>query len=56
MLSPANAGGHMQFNDMASAGDGANFNVEWENIIFEDLGSVVPPRKATWGDVKALFR
>ena len=56
ILSPAQAGGHFQFNDMVGAGDGANFHVEWGNIAFMDLGSVVATEKASWGGVKALFR
>ena len=56
ILSPANAGGHMQFNNMVGAGDGANFHVEWGNIGFQDLGSVVATEESSWGGVKALFR
>lgn len=56
MLSPATAGGHFQFFDMAASGDGTEMNVEWANIIFEDLGSVVPNEDETWSGVKALFR
>jgi hypothetical protein len=56
MLSPATAGGHFQFFDMANDGEGTEMNVEWANIIFEDLGSVVPTEEGTWSGVKALFR
>jgi len=56
ILSPAYAGGHFQFNNMVGAGDGANFHVEWRNIIFQDLGTVVATENSSWGGVKALFR
>ena len=56
ILSPAYAGGHIQFNNMVGAGDGANFHVEWGNIVFEDMGSVVATEGSSWGEVKALFR
>jgi len=56
ILSPAYAGGHMQFNNMSGAGDGANFNVMWGGIDFIDLGSVVPEETTSFGEVKALFR
>jgi hypothetical protein len=56
ILSPAYAGGHFQFNNMAGAGDGANFHVEWENITFQDLGTVIGTENATWGSVKTLYR
>jgi hypothetical protein len=56
ILSPAYAGGHFQFNDMVGAGDGANFHVEWGNIIFEDMGTVVAAESSSWGGVKALYR
>jgi hypothetical protein len=56
ILSPAYAGGHCQFNNMVGAGEGANFNVVWGDIVFEDLGSVVATEKSSWGGVKALFR
>jgi len=56
ILSPAYAGGHIQFNNMVGAGDGANFQVEWGNIAFEDMGSVVATEGSSWGEVKALFR
>jgi hypothetical protein len=56
ILSPAYAGGHMQYNNMSGSGDGANFNVEWGNITFLDMGSVVATEKSSWGGVKALFR
>jgi hypothetical protein len=56
ILSPAQAGGHMQFNDMVGAGDGANFNVQWGNTVFQDLGSVVATEDSSWGNVKALYR
>ena len=56
ILSPAQAGGHMQFNNMVGAGEGANFNVVWGNITFTDLGSVVATEESSWGGVKALFR
>lgn len=56
ILTPAYAGGHFQFNNMVGAGDGANFNVTWENISFQDLGTVVPADNTSWGEVKSLFR
>ena len=56
ILSPAHVGGHMQFNNMVGAGEGANFKVEWGNICFQDMGRWWPPRSSSWGDVKALFR
>lgn len=56
ILSPATAGGHFQFFDMANSGDGTTMTVEWANVVFEDLGSVVPTDDTTWGGVKALFR
>lgn len=56
ILSPAYVGGHMQFNNMVGAGEGANFNVQWGNITFEDLGTVIPTQSETWGGVKALYR
>ena len=56
ILSPAYAGGHMQYNNMVGAGDGANFHVEWGDITFDDLGTVVATDEASWGEVKALFR
>ena len=56
ILSPAYAGGHVQFNNMVGAGDGANLQAEWANIAFEDLGTVVATEQETWGGVKALFR
>jgi hypothetical protein len=56
ILSPAYAGGHMQFNNMVGAGDGANFHVTWEDIQFTDLGTVIAVENETWGGVKALYR
>ncbi len=56
ILNPAYAGGHMQFNDMSGAGAGANMNVTWGNITFQDLGSVVATEASSWGSVKSLFR
>jgi hypothetical protein len=56
ILTPAQAGGFFQFNDMAGAGEGANFNVLWENIEFQDLGSVVAAENSSWGAVKTLYR
>jgi len=56
ILSPAYAGAHMQYNNMVGAGDGANFHVEWANITFQDLGTVVGVENASWGGVKALYR
>lgn len=56
ILTPATAGGHFQFFDMATSGEGTTMTVDWANIVFEDLGSVVPAEEATWGSVKALFR
>ncbi len=56
ILSPAQAGGHMQFNNMVGAGEGANFNVRWSNIEFEDLGSVVATEQSTLDNIKALYR
>lgn len=56
ILTPAYAGGHFQFNNMVGAGDGANFNVTWENVSFQDLGTVVPSENTSWGEVKSLFR
>ena len=56
ILSPAHVGGHMQFNNMVGAGDGANLNVVWGNIEFQDLGSVVATESATLDAVKALYR
>jgi hypothetical protein len=56
MLTPAYAGGHMQFNNMSGSGEGADLDVKWENISFTDLGSVVATDNATWGSVKALYR
>ena len=56
ILTPAQVGGHMQFNNMQGAGEGANLNVQWGNITFQDLGSVVATEDLSWGGVKALFR
>ncbi len=56
MLTPAYVGGHMQFNNMSGAGVGANFNVVWGNITFQDLGTVVASEETSWGSVKSLFR
>ena len=56
LLSPFQVGGHFQFNGMADAGEGANFHVRWENICFEDMGTVVATENSTWGGVKALYR
>lgn len=56
ILSPAYVGGHMQFNNMVGAGEGANFNVMWGSISFDDLGTVVATDMETWDGVKALFR
>lgn len=56
ILTPATAGGHFQFFDMATDGEGTSMTVTWANIVFEDLGSVVPAEEETWGGVKALFR
>jgi len=56
ILNPAQAGGHVQYNNMVGAGDGANLNAQWRNITFEDLGTVVATENDTWGGVKALFR
>ncbi len=56
ILSPAGVGGHMQFNNMSGAGDGANFHVVWGNIDFQDLGTVVETEETSWGSVKSLFR
>jgi len=56
ILSPAMAGGHMQFNNMSGSGEGSNFNVRWENIEFEDLGTVVSTEDTTMDAIKALYR
>jgi hypothetical protein len=56
ILSPAYAGGHFQFNNMSGAGEGANFNVVWGDIMFTDLGTAIPTENETWGGVKALYR
>ncbi|PID81130.1 hypothetical protein CSB20_03860 [bacterium DOLZORAL124_64_63] len=56
ILSPAQAGGHMQFNNMSGAGEGANLNIRWENIEFQDLGTVVSTDKISMGAIKALYR
>ena len=56
ILSPAHVGGHVQFNNMVGAGEGANFQAEWGEITFLDMGSVVATEASSWGDVKALFR
>jgi len=56
ILTPAQAGGHVQFNNMTGAGDGATLHAEWANITFQDLGSVVATEGSTWGGVKAMFR
>ncbi len=56
ILTPAYAGGHMQFNNMSGVGDGASLHVEWTNITFQDLGSVVTAETDSWGGVKSLFR
>jgi hypothetical protein len=56
ILSPAHVGGHMQYNNMVGSGEGANFNVTWENIMFEDMGSVVATENETFGGIKALYR
>jgi hypothetical protein len=56
ILTPAYVGGHMQYNNMVGAGDGANFNVTWGDIIFEDQGSVVDVENTSLGSLKALFR
>ena len=56
ILSPAFVGGHMQYNNMVGAGDGASFHVEWGNVGFQDLGTVVATEESSWGGVKALFR
>ncbi|MFH1844284.1 MAG: hypothetical protein ABIF77_13855 [bacterium] len=56
ILSPAQAGGHMQFNNMVGAGDGANLNVVWGDITFDDLGTVIGTENSSWGQVKALYR
>jgi hypothetical protein len=56
ILTPAQAGGYVQFNNMVGAGDGATLHADWENITFQDLGTVVATEDATWGGVKALFR
>lgn len=55
-LSPWYAGGYMQYNNMSSFPEGANFHVEWGNITYEDLGTVVATDEASWDGVKALFR
>ncbi len=55
LLSPWYAGGYMQYNNMSSFGEGANFHVEWEGITVEDLGSVVATDNESWDGVKALF-
>ncbi|MFO7609048.1 MAG: hypothetical protein R6X35_07600 [Candidatus Krumholzibacteriia bacterium] len=56
ILTPATVGGHFQFFDMATDGDGTSMTVNWGNIVFEDLGSVVPTEEQSWSGVKALFR
>jgi len=56
ILTPAQAGGHMQFNNMVGSGDGSNLDVMWGNITFQDLGTVVATEEQSWGGVKALFR
>jgi hypothetical protein len=56
ILNTAQAGGYVQYNNMVGAGDGANFNAQWGNITFQDLGTVVATESATWGGMKALFR
>jgi hypothetical protein len=56
ILSPATAGGHFQFFDMATDGVGTTMTVDWSNIEFEDFGTVVPTENQTWGDLKSMFR
>jgi hypothetical protein len=56
ILTPATAGGHFQNFDMNALPVGTVMNVDWSNIVFEDLGSVIPTDDSTWGGVKALFR
>lgn len=56
ILSPAYAGGHMQFNNMSGSGVGSNLNVVWGDITFQDLGTVVADEPTSFGNVKALFR
>ncbi len=56
ILSPAYAGGFMQYNNMSSFAEGDNFHVEWGNITFEDLGTVVATETSSWDNVKAMYR
>jgi len=56
LLSPWYAGGYMQYNNMFGFAEGDNFHAVWENITFEDLGTVVATDDASWDGVKALFR
>lgn len=56
ILTPAYAGGHFQYNNMSGAGEGADFDVQWGNISFTDLGSVVATESSTLDSVKALYR
>lgn len=56
ILTPATVGGHFQFFDMVTDGAGTSMTVTWANIVFEDLGSVVPTDAESWSGVKALFR
>lgn len=55
-LTPWYAGGYMQYNNMSGFPEGANFHVEWGNITYEDLGTVVATDETSWDGVKALFR
>jgi hypothetical protein len=55
ILTPAYAGGHFQFF-LGEGPDDAGVTVDWENITFVDLGTVIATENETWSGVKALYR
>ncbi len=55
ILDGATAGGYFQLF-LQQGDEGAGVQVDWENIVFEDLGDVVAVEAETWSGVKSLFR
>lgn len=52
-LDPSLAGGVAQINNGSG---GSNYSATWSDITWDCLDCVVPTTKATWGQVKSIYR